>query len=94
MIAGDQHDRGVRQRLAEPLELAEGEDDRGVGGADGVEQIAGDDDRVRARRDDAIDGQAEGVSDVGLALVDAGGGLPVVLPDAEMRIGDVGEFHL
>jgi hypothetical protein len=33
------------------------------------------------------------VGDVGLALVDAGGGLPMVLPDAEMRIGDVGEFH-
>ena len=36
---------------------------------------------------------AEGVRDVGLALVDAGRGLPMVLPDAEVRIGDVGEFH-
>jgi hypothetical protein len=33
------------------------------------------------------------VGDIGLALIDAGGGLPMVLPDAEMGIGDVGQFH-
>ena len=37
---------------------------------------------------------AEGLGDVGLALIDAGGGLPVVLPDAEVRVGDMGEFHV
>ncbi len=94
VVAGDEHDRRAGQRLAEPLELPEGEDDRGVGRADGVEQIPGHDDRVRARRDDVVHRQAEGVRDVGLALIDAGGGLPVVLPDAEVRVGDMGEFHL
>ena len=94
MIAGDEHDRRAGQRLAEPLELPEREDDRGVGRADGVEEIAGHDDRVRARGDHAVDRQAEGVRDVGLALIDAGGGLPVVLPDAEVRVGDMGELHL
>ena len=93
MVAGDQHDRRVGQRLAQPLELAEGEDDRGVGRADRVEEVAGHDDRVGPRRDDAVDRRAEGVGDVGLALIDAGGRLPVVLPDAEVRVGDVGEFH-
>ncbi len=81
------------KRLPEPLELPEGEDDRGVGGADGVEQVAGHDDRVGTRRDDAVDRDAERLGDVGLTLIDAGRGLSVVLPDAEVGIGDVGEFH-
>jgi hypothetical protein len=33
------------------------------------------------------------VRDVGLALVDAGRGLPVELPNAQMGVGDVGQFH-
>jgi hypothetical protein len=33
------------------------------------------------------------VGDVGLALIDAGRSLPMVLPDAEVRVGDVGQFH-
>ena len=57
VIAGDQHDRRLGQRLAQPLELAEREDDGGVGRADGVEQVAGHDDGVGARRDDAVDRQ-------------------------------------
>ena len=93
VVAGDQHDRRVGQRLAQPLKLAEGEDDRRVGRADRMEQVAGHDDGVGARRDDAVDRGAEGLGDVGLALIDAGGGLTMVLPDAEMRIGDVGQFH-
>ena len=93
VVAGDQHDRRVGQRLAEPLELAKGEDDRGIGRPDRVEQVAGHDDRVGPRLDHAVDGGAKGVGDIGLALVDAGGGLPMVLPDAEMGVGDVGQFH-
>ena len=93
MIAGDEDDRRVGQRLAQPLELMEGEDDRRVGGANGVEEVPGDDDGVGARRDHAVDRGAKGVRDVGFPLVDAARGLPVVLPDAEMGIGDMGEFH-
>ena len=36
---------------------------------------------------------AEGEGDVGLTLVDAGGGLSMVLPEAEMQVGEVGDFH-
>ena len=88
-----EHDRRVGQRLAQPLELPEGEDDRRVGGADGVEEVAGDDDGVRARGDDPVHRQAEGAGDVGLALVDAGRGLAVILPNAQVGIGEVGQFH-
>ena len=93
VIPRDENDRGVGQRLAQPLELTEGEDDRRVGGPNRVEEITGDDNRVGSRRDDPVDGGAEGVRDVGFALVDAGRRLPVVLPDAEVGVGDVGEFH-
>ena len=83
----------LRKRLAEPLELVEGEHDRGVGGPNGVEQVARHHDGVGTRRDDAVYRDAEGVGDVGLALIDAGRSLPMVLPNAEVRIGDVGQFH-
>jgi hypothetical protein len=33
------------------------------------------------------------LGDVGFPLIDAARGLPVILPDSEMRIGDMGEFH-
>jgi hypothetical protein len=42
----------------------------------------------------AVDGEAERVRDVGLALIDARGGLSVILPDTEVRIGDVRQFNL
>ena len=45
VVARDEDDRRVGQRLAQALELPEGEDDRRVSGPDGVEEIAGDDDR-------------------------------------------------
>ena len=57
VIAGDQHDRRAGQRLAKPLELPEGEDDRGVGGPDGMEEIAGDDDGIGTGGDHAVDGE-------------------------------------
>ena len=93
VVAGDEHDRRVRQCLAETLELTEGEDDSRVGGPDRVEQVAGHDDRVRPGCDDTVDGEPKGLGDVGFPLVDAGRGLPVVLSDAEVGIGDMGEFH-
>ena len=80
-------------RGPEPLELLEGEDDRGVRGADRMEQVAGDDDDIGARREDAVHRLPKRRGRVGLALVDAGRGLAVVLPEAEMEVGEVGEFH-
>jgi hypothetical protein len=58
-----------------------------------VEQISGHHHRVGPRRDHAVDRVAEGVRDIGLALIDPGRSLPVVLTDAEMRVGDMGELH-
>ena len=44
--------------------------------------------------DHAVDGEPERLGDVRLALVDAGRRLPMILPDAEVWIGDVRDFHL
>ena len=93
MVARDEDDRRVGQRLAQPLELLEGEDDRRVGGTDGVEEVAGDDDGVRARGDDPVHRQAEGAGDVRLSLVDAGRGLAMILPNAQVGIGEVSQSH-
>ncbi len=93
VIAGDQHDRRLGQRLAQPLKLLEGEDDRGVGGSDRVEEIAREDDRVRARRDDPVHGKPEGAGHVGLSLVDAGRDLTMVLPNSQVEIGEMGQSH-
>src|SRR5215210_2282876 len=93
MVSRYQHDRCFRKGLAKALELAEGEDDGGVGGPYRVKQISGDDNDVRRHGDDAVDGGAKGLSHVGLSLVDAACRLPMVLPDAEVRIRDVCEFH-
>ena len=93
MVAGDQHDRRLGQRLAKPLELAEGEDDGGVGRANGVKQIPGHHHDLGARGDNAVHGRPERLGDVRFALVDAGGGLAMILPRPEVRVGDMGELH-
>ena len=94
MVAGDDDDRRLgAKRVAQALELPEREDDRGVGRTHRVKQVAGDYDHVGALRDDVVDHAAEGVGDVGFPLVDASGGLAVVLADSEVGIRDMGEFH-
>jgi hypothetical protein len=93
VVAGDEDDRSVGQRVAEALELAEGEDDGGVGRAHRMKEIAGQEHRVGPGRDHSVNRRTEGVRHIGLSLVDAGGGLPVVLPETEMRVGYVRQFH-
>jgi hypothetical protein len=51
-----------------------------------VKEISGDDHRVRLGGNDTVNGGTEGAGDIGFALVDAGRGLPVVLPDAEVGV--------
>jgi len=58
-----------------------------------MEQVARKHNRVGARLDYAINSGAEGLRHIGFPLVDAGGGLPVVLPDPKMGIRDVSQFH-
>ena len=93
MIPGDQDERRIGQLLAKPLELTEGEDDREIGRPDGVEQVSHDDHRIGAGGHHGVHRGAERVGDVGLALVDAGRGLTVVLPEAEVEVGEVGDLH-
>ena len=58
-----------------------------------MEEITGNHYGVRGRSNDVIDGESEGPRYIGFPLIDATRGLPMILPDAEMGIGDVGEFH-
>ena len=58
-----------------------------------MKEIARDDDRVGSSGDDAVNGGAEGLGHIGFPLIDAGRGLPVVLPDAQVGVCDVGQFH-
>jgi len=93
VVTRDQDDGGIRQRLAQALKLTEGKNDGGVGGADRVKKVSRDHHHIGSSPDHPIDGGAERLGDIGFPLIDAARGLPVVLPDAKMRIGDVGEFH-
>ncbi len=93
VISRDDHDRHTGQCLGEPLELAEREHDGKIAGPDRLEEIPRDDDRVGAGRNDPVHRGAKGVGDVGLALIDPCGCLAMVLPEAEVQVGKVGDFH-
>ena len=58
-----------------------------------MKQVANDDDGVRARSDHALDGQAKGAGDIRLSLIDPGGGLTMVLPNAQVGVGEVSQSH-
>ena len=93
VVAGDQDDRCIGKPFAQALELLERKDDGGVGGTNGVEEVAGHDDGVGPVGNDTVDGQPKGPCDIRLALVDACRVLTVVLSNAEVGVGDVREFH-
>ena len=58
-----------------------------------MKQVTGNDHRVGSGGDDSVDSRPERPGDIGFPLVDAGRCLTMILPDAEMGIGDVGKFH-
>lgn len=93
MVPGDQHYRSFGQCIPQTLKLAEREDDRGVGRANRVEEIAGYHDQIRCRGDHAVHGEPERARDIGLALVDARRRLAMVLPRPQVRVGEVSHFH-
>ena len=93
MVAGDQDDRHLRQRSAQPAEFAECQENGGVGGSHGVEEVAGDHDGVRPFGDDAVDRPREGDTDIDLALVAPAIGQTMELPEAKMRIGKMSQAH-
>lgn len=86
MIAGDQNDRRIGELVAQPLEFPKGEQDRRVAGPHGMKQVAGHDDRVRARGDHPVDRQAEGGGHIRLPLVDPVRGLAMILAEAQVGI--------
>jgi hypothetical protein len=58
-----------------------------------MKEIARDDNGVGSSGDDAVNGGAEGLGNVGFPLINACRGLPMVLPDAQVGVRDVGQFH-
>jgi hypothetical protein len=58
-----------------------------------VEHVAGDDDDVRRERDHTIDRTTERMGDIRFALIDSGWREPMVLPEAQMEVGEVYEAH-
>jgi hypothetical protein len=48
---------------------------------------------VRRRRDDPVDGASKRRGHVCFPLVDPLGCLAAILPEPEMEVGQVGEFH-
>ena len=93
VIAGDEDDHRVRQRLRQPRELNERVENRLIRRANGVKDVARENDDVRRQRDDAIDGRAKGRGDVGFPLIDAAGSQSLVLPVTEMQIGQMNQTH-
>src|SRR5438094_6287772 len=93
MVSGYHHDRRVGQSHAQPLQLLEAEQDRGIRGPDGVEDVARYDDQVRTLDEQVVHRPAERLGDVGLALIPPSRRLPVVLAEAEVQVGEVRELH-
>ena len=58
-----------------------------------MKKIAGDEDNIRLCDQERINRTTEGVGNVGLPLIDSGGGVPVVLAEPEMHVGEMGELH-
>ena len=79
--------------VTEARQLVERIENRRVRGTHGVEEIAGNDDEIRTGRDDVAHGASKCRGDIGLPLVDAGGGQAIVLAEAEMDVREVRELH-
>ena len=93
VVAGDEDDRRFGQRRDEPAELEEGVDDRLIGGADVVKDVARYHHQLRPQLDDPVDSHAERGGHVGFALVDPGWRQPLILPVTEVKIGEVNQAH-
>ena len=58
-----------------------------------MKEVPRDDHDLRSGRNDAIDRATERIGGIGLPLVQAGWGLPVILAEAEVEVGEMSEFH-
>jgi len=93
VVAGNHDDGSIRKAGAQPVQLLEEKQDRRIGGADGVEDVAGEKNELRALLEHVVHGPLERLGDVRLALVPAPRRLPVVLAETEVEIGEVSELH-
>ena len=93
MFARDHHDGSVRKTGPQPVQLLEEVENRGIGRADGVKDVAREYDQIRPLHEQVVHRAAERVGDVGLALIPAPRRLPVVLTEAEVQVGEVRELH-
>ena len=93
MFSRNHDDRDGGEIGAEPLQLLEEEEDRGIRRPDGVKDIARQHDQVGALSYQIVHRAPERIGDICLALVATPGGLPLVLAESEVQVGEVGEFH-
>ena len=93
MVARDEDYGNFGQCFTQSLKLPERKHDGVVRGAYGMEEIARYHDRIGSSGDYAIDCVPESLRNVGFPLIYAARSLPVVLPDAEMGVRNVGQFH-
>ncbi len=93
VIAGDHHHGCVGQHLHEARELVKGVENRRIAGANGVKYVAGDEHQVGLQLDHLVDDAAQRQRDIRLTLVDAGGGLPLILSEAEVYVREVNQSH-
>jgi len=93
VIPRDDDDGRVRQPGPQPVQLLEQEQDRRIGGPDGVEDVARHHDQVGPLHQQVVHGAAERLGDVRLPLIPAARRLPVVLAEPEVEVGEVGELH-
>ena len=67
--------------------------DRLIRRANAVKDITGNDDEVGREPDNVVDGRAKRRGDIRLPLIDSAGSEPLVLPVAEVEIGEVDQAH-
>ena len=58
-----------------------------------MKHVTGDDNQVGAHADDVIDRSCECTRDVCFTLVDAAHGLAIILPETQMQICQMSQFH-
>jgi hypothetical protein len=67
--------------------------DRRIRGSDGMEDIPRDENEIRLQLDYGVNHSLERLPDVGFALIDAVGSLPLVLAETEMDVCEVNKSH-
>ena len=83
----------VRQTIAQRREYPKRTQDRRVGRAHGVKHIAPNDNDIRFQFGDLHHRALKRVTNIRLALIDAARRQSLILPEAEVQIGEVDETH-